>query len=605
MPPQEAALQFVAQHPKTLLVAPTSFGKTLILKEYIFRYQPKVVSFIVPTNALAYELESSFKNNPSFDDYDIYDREKKGEDKRKDKMIFIGTQEKYLEIEKSFPQIDLFVIDEAYKLSEDISKGTRSYKLSFALFYSGIKKSNKICLLTPCSNPIGFEDYSFKTFRTTFNAVAKRYKQVAEAEFYDKVSMCAQNQKTILYCRSPEDINKTFEKIKLNKRTDDQFLAHLKADFHREWSVTKFYEAGVLVHHGQMPKYVQNRMARKFLQPDSNYLLIGTNSISEGINTPAKNVFIDPRVDFSKQKMLIKNTIGRAGRLGVMPVGYVYAVDDLSALDKEEIDVTLNVSDEEQRSLLVDTDDTVVVSGFCEDNHIDIDSLRDTLSRYKISFSRFKKIISQFKRKYMYGRFDNVVHMYFEIEDERWRSLDETHYLAAFFKNFYIYNDERQSLRSLNDKIEYIKRKSKNGRLMSDSSIIDCLMRTAYSHIDYDYSPIAEIGKIIHDSAPEFEFGENAWGSIEDFLTKFRKYAYGAFNFDAASEEHKSVISALREYGVNLSAEDVDDAMIEELCAELHVRYSSYDVINAIKRIARSNSTNAHRFKRLQEKYCD
>ena len=35
-----------------------------------------MVVFIVPTNALAYELESSFKNNVSFNEYEIFDKNK-------------------------------------------------------------------------------------------------------------------------------------------------------------------------------------------------------------------------------------------------------------------------------------------------------------------------------------------------------------------------------------------------------------------------------------------------------------------------------------------------------------------------------------------------
>lgn len=76
MSKQIEALEFIRNNKKIILSAPTSFGKTLILKEYIYLYQPDVVVFIVPTNALAYELESSFKNNISFNEYEIFDKNK-------------------------------------------------------------------------------------------------------------------------------------------------------------------------------------------------------------------------------------------------------------------------------------------------------------------------------------------------------------------------------------------------------------------------------------------------------------------------------------------------------------------------------------------------
>lgn len=64
-PQQEDALDFFRKNDRCILSAPTSFGKTLIVKEYIYIKKPKVIVYIVPTNALAYELENSFKDNSS------------------------------------------------------------------------------------------------------------------------------------------------------------------------------------------------------------------------------------------------------------------------------------------------------------------------------------------------------------------------------------------------------------------------------------------------------------------------------------------------------------------------------------------------------------
>ena len=60
-PPQYDALTNLYKNDRVILSAPTSFGKTMIVKEYIFRNKPNNIVYIVPTNALAYELETSFK----------------------------------------------------------------------------------------------------------------------------------------------------------------------------------------------------------------------------------------------------------------------------------------------------------------------------------------------------------------------------------------------------------------------------------------------------------------------------------------------------------------------------------------------------------------
>ena len=61
-PPQYKALMCLYEKNRVIISAPTSFGKTLLVKEYIYQRKPRNIVYIVPTNALAYELEKSFKD---------------------------------------------------------------------------------------------------------------------------------------------------------------------------------------------------------------------------------------------------------------------------------------------------------------------------------------------------------------------------------------------------------------------------------------------------------------------------------------------------------------------------------------------------------------
>ena len=177
-PPQYKALECLFRENRVILSAPTSFGKTLIVKEYIYRKKPRKIVYIVPTNALAYELERSFKENDKFSDYTIFDKcaiDEQKENITDEKLLFVGTQEKYLEIDKDIMgEVDLFVIDEAYKLQETI-KNQRAYKLSETFLDSMSICSKKIFLLTPKAILKGFEKYQFVTFKSDFNAVDKNY----------------------------------------------------------------------------------------------------------------------------------------------------------------------------------------------------------------------------------------------------------------------------------------------------------------------------------------------------------------------------------------------------------------------------------------------
>jgi len=54
-PPQYKALKVLLTNNRVILSAPTSFGKTLLIKEYIHIQKPRNIIYIVPTNALAYD----------------------------------------------------------------------------------------------------------------------------------------------------------------------------------------------------------------------------------------------------------------------------------------------------------------------------------------------------------------------------------------------------------------------------------------------------------------------------------------------------------------------------------------------------------------------
>ena len=262
-PPQNDALNFLMKNSRCILSAPTSFGKTLIVKEYIFINSPKTVVYIVPTNALAYELENSFKNNNYFNSYNIFDRRKTDVSFPivEGQSFFIGTQEKYLEIKDTLPdKIDLFVIDEAYKLEES-TKQQRGYRLSESFLDSISVNSEKIFLLSPTAKFVGFDKYGFKTYSSTYNAVDKVFRKVEKQSFFQLLYEKSKNEKTILYCDSPSMINDTIDKIdQFDNKKNLDFISFLEKEYHPDWSVVKLLKKGVLLHHGQMPKYVQNKM---------------------------------------------------------------------------------------------------------------------------------------------------------------------------------------------------------------------------------------------------------------------------------------------------------------------------------------------------------
>ena len=151
-PEQIGIISQIAQSPALIVSAPTSFGKTYCVFEYIARFHPQNIVLVVPTLALVDEYVKRIikKYRDFFSQYKIYthiDNEKiynfgQGN-------IFIITHDRIVQ-ESAYSlieQIDFLVIDEVYKLETD-PNNDRVLVLNMA-YYHLAKKAIKYVLLAP------------------------------------------------------------------------------------------------------------------------------------------------------------------------------------------------------------------------------------------------------------------------------------------------------------------------------------------------------------------------------------------------------------------------------------------------------------------------
>ena len=606
-PPQYDALTYLYKNDRVILSAPTSFGKTMIVKEYIFRNKPNNIVYIVPTNALAYELETSFKENINFSDYIIYDKLLSDLTTEDNKMFFIGTQEKFLEINNSLlGEIDLFIIDEAYKLQESVDN-IRSYKLSETFLNSFILKSKKIFLLSPIAEFSGFDKYNFNYYYSEFNAVEKNYIVLEEKNFYIEFSKCGKKNKTILFCSSPSQINDTYYKLigfdnKINVK-NSKFLSQLKKDIHPNWIVVKLLEKGILTHHGQMPKYIQNKMINLFNNSDYN-ILLGTNSISEGINTVTKNLFIHPENSFN-DKLLLKNTIGRAGRLGQYPIGYIYSTKDLMSELEGKIKIILAISDENELNEIENSKNNDKVKEFCINNNIDDEDCLYLIKKYKISLQKFGKILNELKKDLKFPGIDSLPFVSKRALGKNYTTdpnIDKF-LIKGYLQLYFINNNEKIYLNTFNDRIKYYKSKVDSNSDISE--IINLYMQFIYSTLEYNIMPIINIGLDLKQLNDNWPFGNNVIESLEECKKKYYIKNYGSLDIDNLSESHKSIINAMKDYGMTNSIKNLSLDILSEIEGRLNIRYSTSDVIRAIDYLSKNSINNQNFFKNLKDKYID
>jgi len=318
----------IVEHNRSIVSAPTSFGKTMLIKEYIFNYQPRKVVFIVPTNSLADELLDDFKVLFTDSDYVIFDSVKSLE-VISEKSIFIGTQEKYYNL-KGFYQdkIDLFVIDEAYKLTDSI-KGSREVILNRS-FIDTLENSEKMILLMPLVNSItGLENFNFQILKSDYAPVAKSFNSIKKLDQTISQEISKNEITNLIYFNSPKELEKVYLKnlrsIKNSVELNDGWIQRVEEDFHSEWIPIQALKSGIGIHYGPMPKFIQKKVIDLF---KSNQIksVLATNSIIEGVNTPTKSIYIYSSRDLLGGKNLVKykNLIGRAGRLGEHKVGNIY-----------------------------------------------------------------------------------------------------------------------------------------------------------------------------------------------------------------------------------------------------------------------------------------
>ena len=164
--------------------------------------------------------------------------------------------------------------------------------------------------------------------------------------------------KTLLYCTTPAKAIEYSNKLSDNMGAlrafdaypDDfkTFLSHIQKEYDidhsvDEWSLIKVLQNGFGMHHGKLPKYIQQEILDQFNKGTFDVLFC-TSTIVEGVNTDAQNMIILNASKGSKKltPFDIKNIKGRAGRYYHCFIGRVfYLTKELQEIEDSD-SMTLN-----------------------------------------------------------------------------------------------------------------------------------------------------------------------------------------------------------------------------------------------------------------------
>ena len=396
------------------LSATTSFGKTFLVYEIIRKLKYKNVVLIFPTIALLSEnyekLISSPEYNKYFSNFSIHtlsDITIFGE-----QNLFIYTPERYLsfidkhkDIYLDFVFIDeIYKIDNEYLIDSESKENERDIAYRIAL-YEILLKTKDILLVGPY---IEFPDEENQGINQSFNIFLKengfiiidfnKYEIVSkkiiplkngENEIREDVKIKLKKSETkrkkiyhiissllnisenvLLYTKGTITAEKTIKNLlnllppvnsEARSTQLEKFILHLEKNFNLKdqenntWVLINALKNKIGIHHGRIPKYIQKEIVTLFNQGSLN-ILISTTTITEGVNTSAKNLVALSHLKGNKplKSFDAKNIVGRAGRFLHHYSGRVLILDSKfeeilnhkgEVIKYKNYDVTINKDD--------------------------------------------------------------------------------------------------------------------------------------------------------------------------------------------------------------------------------------------------------------------
>lgn len=347
---------------KYILSAPTSFGKTYIVYNIITKMKYSNIVLLFPTISLLSENFENILQNSNYNEYKLHTL---SEDATlENKNIWIFTPERFLSFIDKNPNMhfDFIFIDEIYKIDNEfiIDKETTgenerdiAYRIALEFAY---RKTRDILLAGPYMNIISEKNNSFgnfirdKHFKViNYNDIEIVNKEIininstkkcllsgntiyfSSKSVYDKTYTIAKaittpEENTIIY-NNYKSGTERYAKELMTRMKNDSFtftcdnpiylmlIDHLERQFGYEWILIKALKMGIGIHHGLIPKYIQKEIINLFNEGHLLYL-ISTTTITEGVNTTAKNIIITSAKKGSKDLRCFdaKNIAGRAGR---------------------------------------------------------------------------------------------------------------------------------------------------------------------------------------------------------------------------------------------------------------------------------------------------
>jgi superfamily II DNA/RNA helicase len=359
--------------------APTSSGKSFILNTFVLEQladkdNPKNVIYLVPTRALINQIEQDFRSQLSDDVYLSSIPQLPNNEDRKKPNLLIFTQERmhWFMSENLDYKVDILIVDEAQKIGDGGRGVLLQQKIEELIETS---PSVKILFCSPFSqNPEILleglpESKSRAIILTEYVAVNQNLIWISKSKGHPKqwkIDLCLKNntinlgnieikknigekEKLPQFCyllgstdggnmiyvngqADAEDVAaQIFDMIPIEEKDEkiNELIDITKKLIHPEYLLSKVLEKKIAFHYGNMPLVIRKEIEKLFSDGHIKYLVC-TSTLLEGVNLPAKSIFI--RKPKRSQKLPMSesdfwNLAGRAGRLKKEFQGNIICID--------------------------------------------------------------------------------------------------------------------------------------------------------------------------------------------------------------------------------------------------------------------------------------
>lgn len=555
---QKKMEEIISDRKNLILSAPTSFGKSLLIEEFVARNTYKNILIIQPTLAL---IDETRKKLQKYSEYTIIVNTKQ---ELRDKNIFILTSERVLEILNKLEKLDLgfFVIDEFYKIASS-KHDERISQLNLAFYKIMSLGSPQLLLLTPNVDKIDeefIEKYNLTFVSTEYSLVNQNLNKIAYKDEKDKKKKFFNllrniEEQTIVYVKSPKQAEVlASEYIEYTKLTSDMELPIFEwIDEHisREWSLKKFLKSRLGIHNGQYPRHIVNSQLDYFNKGDLK-VIFATTSLIEGVNTSAKNIIIfDMKKGNKKLSYFDFNNIkSRAGRMMQHFSGNIYYFDNPPKKDIEKIDIPIvEQSDELQSEILINLDTKDIKSNLI--NKYDLFTANVPNDLLEIIKKNYYDVESQLRLyNYLLSNREKIKLLSWREPLPRYSILEETfrilqQYLDGKKGKEYTYLSQKSIQLIRNNLSEAIREQIKHNSEKSPQNLREEIVSKS----------VSEIFRFIRTKA-KFELPKKLaiLESIINYLSPNSPADYSAFIALLENEGVNTSLNILLDYGVPSSA---------------------------------------------------